>query len=217
MKRSLGTGAYLLKVIAIMGFLALFLTGCGTKKTTMINSEPPLPVPPEILDDLREIAISDVISAVPMDKVIGHGHQGLINIQNDTYVAGSKISEAHLLIITALEEELSAAGYKFLQTKSSLFGAAKGGESPDQMLIGGEIIECKFNSYNKIGQINSKAEAAVTWSLFDPISETVVLEVETFGEAVGPEKSVSSLAYAVRASFREFLNDARFVDTLMKE
>lgn len=215
MKLNIKTGKCFLKILAVMA-LFVVLSGCTTK-TTMLNIEPSIPVPAEIRDSLRQVVVSDVISAIPMDSEIGHGHQGAINLRNDTYLAGSKISEAHTLIITSLEEELSSAGYKFQAKKSSLFGAEKEKNPGNNMLVGGEIVECKFDSYNSIFGKNSKSSATVAWSLFDPLLHAVVFQLETSGAAKGPEKSVSSLAFAVRASFLEFLNDPKFIKSLMDE
>ncbi len=214
MIRSLSGASAVCRTLLILVFAGLVLTGCGTMQTSMLNSEPPMPIAPDAAMALPPIEVSNVISSIPMDQEIGHGHQGLVNIRNDTYLAGSKISEAHLLIMTSLEEELVATGYKLINSKSTIFNTSKDEGSGVKLQIGGEILDCKFDSYEAIGKKKSKASASVTWSLFDPQQDKVVYSMESSGEAEGPAKSVSSLAYAVRASFRVFLDDAGFLDSL---
>ena len=76
--------------VIALGLLTFSLAACVTS-TTMIGSKSPLRIPDE--EGLRLLAVSDVVSDMPMDEKIGSGHQGLLNLVNDTYYA-SKISEA---------------------------------------------------------------------------------------------------------------------------
>jgi len=197
--------------VTALGLVLLCLVACGTSKTIMLNSVSPLQLRGE--ESLRLVAVSDIVSDMPMDEKIGHGHQGLINLVNDTYYA-SKISEAHSLILTALEEELHETGYRIHKKNRSLFSTAADTIKEIELLIGGRIVGCKFDSYSSIGGKKSTAEATVLWQLFDRREDTIVFEKQTSGSAKGPAKSVSSLAFAVRASFREVLSDEKFVNSV---
>ena len=190
----------------LVALVLLSVTGCTTAPM-MIDPVDMVTLDTSAKATMRPVTVSDMILTMDNDGTVGHGHQGLLNIQNDTFYAGSKFSEGHQLIMTTIEDELSQSGFNVIMTAKEMFTGAGEAKDPNVMLIGGEVIDFKYDRYESVGGQKTKAEATVIWKLYDQQSESVVFTIETSGKAEGPKNSMASLAFAVKSSFRKFLTD----------
>jgi len=176
--------------VTALGLLVLSLGACVTS-TTMIGSASPLRIPGE--EGLRLIAVSDVVSDMPMDEKIGNGHQGLLNLVNDTYYA-SKISEAHSLILTALEEELHEAGYRIDERSRALFSAAADSSKEIELQVGGSATE-PITEQELVGQ----------WAATE-----IEGAIDASGNPLAINGSVSTLTFNANGTYRWFLHAQPF-------
>jgi hypothetical protein len=199
---------YLLSIVA---GIALINTGCGfvTSSIEIKNQAVPITIDKK---NCPTISVANIISDIQPETRIGTYHTGCLNVPGSDYSADA-LSGFEEKIEKEIETELIDANYPIVENKEQLFEEK---QLNTQLLVGGVIFECKFNSYDSMCGVYSESTVSVKWQLMDKSKNKIVYEKSTVGSAEYPGVNMYAVAYAVRGSFKEVLADPLFVEALMK-
>lgn len=164
-----------------------------------------------------KIEIAKIRSGILPGVFIGGHYDGLLKIRQQRYVATGRLDEQlENSVRDLLEDELSQAGFEVLRSHpQSLFEGLVEASEPGRFLIGGTITRTQLNSYSSfLGEL-TRDERRVRWELFDRDSNKVVYRQEIDGSAQAEGVDNPAATYeAIRASFRNLLDDPQFIATL---
>lgn len=190
--------------------LIWIFNGCAPSKTILLDSATPIRIGGQTSST---ISVANITSSIPPDQKIGQDHTGLLKIPGEAIYASAIINGISACRIAA-EEELVEAGYRVVVVHQSVFGQTQDEVEASDFLIGGTVIDCKYNTYRAMGSVSDKAEVTVEWQLLDKRSDQVVFKSESSGLAKGPGKTLGAFVFAVRGSLRNMLADEDFVQAI---
>jgi hypothetical protein len=196
-------------IIAVV--LALIFSGCGFvgSSVEIKNTAVPIQIDEKMCPS---ISVANIISDLPPEKELGTYHTGCLNIPGNYYVAEA-LSGFEDRIEKEIETELSEDNYPVIQTKEQLFEDKK---NVGEVLVGGVISDCIFDTYDSVCGIYSESTVTVNWKIKSRTTDKIIYEKSTIGIAESPGVSFNAVAYAVRGSFKEVLADPVFVEAMLK-
>jgi len=203
-----------------MSLVASFLTisaaflvhGCAAPvKVTTVGPQTLVPIR-VAADSTRAIGVANFRSALISGAAIGGHHDGILSIKQSTYWAKGEISpDVEAGYRHAIEEELRNAGYHAPKSPgNSVFGEEADETWKAKLLVGGTIVQAKFNTYGSLAGNKSEAEMTVRWEILDRESQSVIYKHEAEGRAVSPGVTPEAMTGAMRSSFRAVLADSNF-------
>ncbi len=191
--------------------MSLLGGGCAPSATSILNKSTAIRFNGA---DGPTLELSNIIINVPLDTIVGYTHTGLVNIPGSALYA-SKIAGGVQMYVDAAIDEFREANYRMTRPAKSLFGADVDSLSQAELLVGGIISNCEYNTYSSIGGEKTEALVDIKWKIMDRSSKVVIFERQTRGEAESPgDDNINAVASAVRGSLREVLADQQFVDLL---
>ena len=197
--------------LIIFGGLVFTFAGCGfvTSSIEIKNTAVPISIEKKTCPS---ISVANILSDIPEETKIGTYHTGCVNIPGADYTANA-LSGFEEKIEQEIEKELIEANYPVIENKEQLFEEKK---VDSQILVGGVISECKFNSYDSMCGVYSESTVSVNWKIMNKAENKIIYEKTTDGSAEYPGVNIYAVAYAVKGSFREVLADPVFVESLLK-
>lgn len=187
------------------------VSGCGGGSIIIKNTAIPIEINPE---ECPTISVANIISSIPDEMEIGSHHTGCLNISGSSKQA-SVIVGFEEKIEKEIEKELIEAKYPIVSAmKTNKVFETEIAKS--DILIGGIIVECKYDTYDSVCGVYSEATVTVNWKVMDQTTNSIIYEKVTIGSAEYPGNNPNSIAYAVRGSLKDILADPVFVDALLK-
>jgi hypothetical protein len=201
--------AKLILQLFLLFTIVFTLSGCGGTDITIKNTAVPITINQ---DDCRSVSVANIITNIPEETEIGSYHSGCLNIPGHSNTA-IVLTGFENKIAKEVEKELTEANYNIVGTKNSLFEDNK---ISSDLLIGGNIVECKYDTYDSVCGVYSESTVTVNWKIKDQTTDSIIYDKITVGAAESPGNHPNAIAYAVRGSFKDILADPIFVDAVLK-
>lgn len=164
----------------------------------------------EAFAESPRIEIARIRSGILPGVVVGGHYEGLLKLRQESYVADGQLGrQMEESLHELLEEELSQAGMTVVRSRPSLVFEEQLVEDlePGRFLLGGTILQSRFNSYSSLLGSSTQDERTIRWELFDREAGRVVYRQETLGSAAVEGVNNPAATYeAIRRSVRAWLS-----------